>query len=356
MKKAISRAHQRGLKVIVYTNGKIIDSSTDFYRYNGIETILLDERKQPKLEFWLKHKNAAPVIFAVACHGSALWRKTIMDLAMEAHSLGADAFYIDQISQVSAMSNMCFSKFHDHALPQEGWSKYRIKMVQEIRDSLRKIDPEFTIMTEGINDSMLPYIDMFQGIPYNVKEPFLFPEMFRYTFPESIAVTLNADPALTRWDANYSTCYGLRHQIMSRYPADAEYLKYGKVPSKESYSNVTGPPDVDKFTKVSPEEITGYTYNLFKFENDYAEFFRTGKFIDEDGIAVKGIDILGKGFRNGNRIGVVVWNKNLTEERAFSVEIDGYKIVKAAEPGKQIAETIAPLHANSVRLLIFEMN
>jgi len=356
MKNAIRRAHQRGLKVIVYTNGKIIDSSTDYYRNNGIETILLDEKGQPKLEYWLKHKNTAPVIFAVSCHGSALWRKTIMDLALEAHSLGADAFYIDQISQVSAMSNMCFSKFHDHKRPQEGWSKYRIKMVQEIRDSLRKIDPEFTIMTEGINDSMLPYVDMFQGIPYNVKDPLLFPEMFRYTFPESIAVALNSDPALTRWDANYAACYGLRHQIMSRYPADAEYLKYGKIPSKESYSNVTGPPDVDKFTKVSPGEITSYTYDLFKFENDYAEFFRAGKFIDEDGIVVIGEEILGKGFLSGNKIGVVVWNKSMTEEKRFTVTVNGYKVVKAAEPGKENAEALAPLQANSVRLLIFENN
>lgn len=354
MKKAIARAHERGFKVIVYTNGKIMDTSTDYYLYNGIETILLTESGQPKLELWKKHENSTPYIFATACPGSALWRKTLLDLAIDAQSLGADAFYIDQLAQCSPVSLMCFSEHHDHKLPQEGYSKYRIMMMHDIREKMKENDPEFSIMTEGINDAMLADADLFQGAPGNINDPNGFPELFRYTFPEVIGVTANADPGLERSDANHEAVYGLRHEIMSRYPADADYLQHGNIPTKESYSNITGPPDIKKFTEASAEEVTAYTHDLFQFENDNADYFRSGKFIDEEGIKISGNEIMGKGFINGGKIGVVVWNKHLSEKRDFSVSVEGYRLAKATEPGKPEINAFSPLDANSIRLLIFE--
>jgi hypothetical protein len=353
MRNAIERAHERGFKVIVYTNGKIIDTSTDFYEYNGIETIILNEKKQPLLEFWRKHENTTPRIFATACPGSSLWRRTMLNLAIDAKSLGADAFYIDQVGQGSPVTLMCYSEFHDHQTPQEAYSEYRIKMMHDIRGKMKEMDPEFSIMTEGLNDALLSDVDFFQGVP-NLNTPFLFPEMFRYTFPEVISVTVNPSPALNRTDANYSTVYGLRQQIMSRYPADVDYLLNNKIPEYSDYANITGPPDIKRFTQASAEETTKYTHDLFQFQNDNAEFFRFGKFIDEEGIEIAGDDILAKGFENGKRIGVIVWNRNLTEERNFSISLPGYRLISACEPHQKKISSSSPLKANSLRLLIFE--
>lgn len=353
MRLAIERAHKRGFKVIVYTNGKIVDTSTDYYKYNGIETIILNERKHPLFEFWRKHENTTPLIFVTTCPGSAVWRKTMLNLALDAHSLGADAFYIDQVGQVSPVTCKCFSEYHDHDLPQEAYSKFRIMMMHDIREKLRQIDPEFSVMTEGLNDALLSDVDFFQGVP-NLNTPFLFPEMFRYTFPEVISVTVNPSPGLNRFDANYSTVYGLRHQIMSRYPADVDYLLNGKIPNESDYSNITGPPDIGRFTKVSAEETMKYMHELFQFENSNSDFFRTGKFIDEEGVEVTGDDIMAKGFLNGNRIGVVVWNQHLTEERDYSVSVPGYRLTGVSEPGRKSVTNTSPLSANSIRLLEFK--
>ena len=317
MKKAIERAHQRGFKIIVYSNGTIMDASTDFYVYNGIETILLNERKQPELEYYVKHNNSTPVIFALGCPGSALWRKTILDLAIDAQSLGVDAFYIDEVAWRGPL--MCYSKNHDHALPQEAYTKYRVKMMHDIRVKMKEIDPDFSIMTEGINDAMLVDVDIFQGVPGNINAPGCFPEMFRYTFPEAIGIALNSDPALRRYDLNHEAIFGLRHEIMSRYQGDVDYLNYGKLPSKESYAHVNDTPDIKQLNEVPAEDVTAYTHDLFQFENDNADYFRSGKFIDEDGVQISGNEIMGKGFQNGNRIGVVVWNKSISEKRDFSV-------------------------------------
>ncbi len=355
LEEAIERAHKRGFKVIVYSNGTIMDASTDFYRYNGIETLLLNERKQPQIEYYLKHSNTTPVIQARACPGSPLWRKTIMDLALNAKSLGVDAFYIDQVGVRSPF--MCFSNSHDHSRPQDAYTTYRMKMMQDIRNRMKETDPQFSIITEGTVDALLTDIDVFHGLgPGSVITPDAFPEMFRYTFPESIIIQLNACPALTRYDANYAAVYGLRHEIMCRYEPDAEYLKTGKIPTAENYRDyyINDPPVVSKMNQAPATEITAYTHDLILFENENSGFFRTGRFIDQDGINVSGNDILAKGFLNGNQMGVVVWNRNLAEKRDFTLTVPGYRLVKASEPAKPEVKATSSLDANTLRLVVFE--
>lgn len=357
LEKAIERAHKRGFKVIVYSNGTLIDASTDFYLYNGIETILSNDRNQPQTDFYLKYSNTTPVIQVIACLGSTLWRKTMMDLAFNAKSLGVDAFYIDMVGVLEPL--MCYSKNHDHSTPQEAYTKYRLQMMHEIRNRMKEIDPDFSIITEGITDALLTDIDVFHGWgPESISTLEGFPEMFRYTFPESIIINQNSNPALTRFNANYAAVFGLRHEIMSRYEPDVEYLKSGKIPTKESYSEyfVKDPPNLSTMNQVPAKEVTSYTYDLIQFESDNAVFFRNGKFIDDDGIEVSGIDILAKGFISGKRIGVVVWNRNLSERRDFSITVPGYNLVKSAEPKNQEVSASSPLDANSIRLLIFEKN
>ncbi len=357
LKKEISAAHKRGFKVIVYSNGTIMDASTDYYRKYGITTIQMNEKKQPNIEFYLKHSNTSPVILARACPGSALWRNTILGLAQNARSLGTDAFYIDQVGVRGPF--LCFSDNHDHILPQEAYTKYRYKMMHDIRASMKETDPEFSIITEGTVDALLPEIDVFHGLgPGSIITPNSFPEMFRYTFPESIIIQLNPSPALTRYDANYAAVYGLRHEIMCRYEPDTEYLKSGYLPSKNDYADlfINDPPSVKKITEAPAEEVSDYVHKLIEFENRYGLFFRRGKFIDQDGIEITGDDIVAKGFLSGNQTGVVVWNKNLTESRNFSVSVKGSVLQKQTGPGLCEDQSAMVLEANSLRLLIFEKN
>ncbi|MGI6574201.1 MAG: DUF6259 domain-containing protein [Fermentimonas sp.] len=357
LEKAIDRAQKRGFKVICYSNGTIMDTSTDYYVYNGRETALLFENGRPYIDYYLKHKNTTPVILAKACPGSDLWRKTIMDLGLSAQSFGMDAFYIDQVGVRAPL--LCFADHHDHDLPQEAYTKYRFEMMKEIRTKLQEKDTKFPIITEGTVDALLPCIDAFHGLGAGQRiMPNGFPELFRYTFPESIIIQLNSSPASKRSDVNFAAVYGLRHEIMCRYEPDVDYLKYKKIPTAEDYEKyfVNYPPDLGTMNSASPEEVTSYTHSVIQFENENSIFFRHGKFIDEDGIVVNGNDILAKGFLNGNKIGVVVWNMHLSESRNFSVSAPGYSLVKASEPLNPDVNATSPLNANSLRLLVFEKN
>lgn len=353
LKKAIERAHKRGIKIILYANGKIMDTSTDYYLYNGIETIVLKGNKEPDIQYYVKQKNSTPVIFAQACTGSEVWRRTMFDLGLQAVSLGADGILYDQLGVM--LPELCFSKNHDH-YPGEGDAMYRLQMIREISQNMKAINPGFIVMTEATNDAIIREIDYFHGWGLGTAESQnAFPELFRYTFPELMSTQRNPNPMITRTEANFAAIYGLRHEIESRYPGDVEYMLHGTLPTANSYFNVAGPPSLlAEMSLVPADVVTKYVHLLIEFEKMNQDFLRHGKFIDQEGIEITGNDIVAKGFLSGNRMGVVVWNKNVGAANAFSVSVPGYQLKNASEPGKEKSEAYSPLNANSIRLLVFE--
>jgi len=354
LKKAIERAHLRGKKIILYANGKIMDTSTDYYRYNGYETMLIQENRQPQIQYYIKQKNATPVIFAQGCTGSGIWRKTMHDLGMQAVSLGADGILYDQVGIMGI--HLCYSKNHDH-LPGMSDARNRLEMIAEISKDMKKINPDFIIMTEGTNDAIIRGIDFHHGCGMAAQPgPNAFPELFMYTFPELLKTQRNPNPMIAKTDANYALVSGLRHEIETRYAGDVEYLLKGKLPVPEDYSNVVSPPDLSKMNLLPAAEATAYVRKLIQFEDDNPEFFRHGTFISRDGIEVSGDDIHANGFQNGNKVGVLVWNKNLSEKREFRVSVPGYRLIKASDPTNRNVSQDTPLEPNSVRLIVLEKN
>jgi len=350
--KAIERAHQRGKKIILYANGKIMDTSTDFYLYNGSEAMVKMENRQPEIQYYIKQKNATPVIFAQGCTGSPIWRKTMFDLGLQAVNLGADGILYDQMGVMTPQ--LCFSEDHDH-IPGMSDTHNRNDMIREIRTAMRKINPGFIVMTEATNDAIIKEIDYHHGWGVGLAPgPNVFPELFRYTFPELISTQRNPNPMITRTDANFAAVMGLRHEVETRYAGDVAYLLQGKLPKPEDYSNVVSPPNLNKMNLLPAVEAEKYVHTLIGFENENAAFFRHGKFIAKDGIIVKGNDISANGFLNDNKIGVVVWNTHPGERKDFSVEVPGYHFLTAAEPGRRDVPEKSALDADSIRLLVFE--
>jgi hypothetical protein len=351
---AIKRAQERGIRIIIYANGKIMDTSTDFYEYNGFQTIVGDVNMRPNIQYYHKQKTSTPVIFAQACTGSDVWRRTMYELGVQAAKLGADGILYDQVGIMGI--SLCYSENHDHR-PGMSDARNRVQMIEEARNRAREFNPEFIVMTEGTNDAVMRRIDYHHGCGVgSAPSATGFPALFRYTFPELIKTQRNPNPMITRTDANFAAIYGLRHEMESRYPADVEYLLKGTLPTPASYSNVNYPPNLGKMNLLPQKEAAKYVHTLVEFEKDNSDYFWTGKFIDEEGIEATGDNILAKGFVNGNKIGVVVWNQHLTEAGDFSVSVPGYRLVSASEPGNKSVTATSPLSANSLRLIIFEKN
>jgi hypothetical protein len=360
LKEAIKKAHERGIRIILYANAFMFDVSTEYYRYNGNDVAVMQENQTPILMSVRKYFDATPVVFAMASPSSSLWRKTMYDLAIQANELGADGILYDQMGVKDA--TLDFSKLHDNKLPQEAFTKYRIQMLNEIRTEMKKINPEFIIMTEATNDAVITEIDYHHGWGIgSAIDPVgfgtnlhTFTSMYRYTFPELIETQRNASPMITRSEANFSAVYGLRHEIETRYDEDVAYLLLETLPDTNAYSNVWYyPPVPEKINERPAKEATKYIHDLITFENQYAEFFRYGTFIDEKGFTIAGENIVAKGFENGNRLGIIVWNTNEKEKRTFSINILGYDFLDAKEILAPKVSVNSPLNENSIRLLIY---
>lgn len=368
LKAGIERAHKRGFKIILYANATMMDATGEYYKYAGNQTMAVREDQMAYTSSIRKYNSATPVVFVESSYSSSYWRKTMMNLALQARDLGADGILYDQAGVKGALLN--FSKIQDHKLPQESGTKYRVMMLNDIRTAMKKLNPNFIIMTEATHDGVIDNIDYHHGWGIGTAiEPigfgsaqYSFPALFRYTFPELVETQRNANPMITRAEANFAAVYGLRHEIESRYEEDVDYLVKGKLPTAESYAEVTYYPPVPAKIKEAPADVaTKYVSDLIRFENGHAPFFRTGTFIDEEGIQVSGSDITAKGFMNGNQLGVVAWNTNPTAERPVTVAVPGYQLIEAHEPSASNIPTTgqqsaSPLKPNSIRLLIFRKN
>jgi hypothetical protein len=360
LKEAIKKAHERGIRIILYANAFMFDVSTEYYRYNGNDVALMQEDQTPILMSVRKFFDFTPVIFAMASPSSAIWRKTMFDLAIQANELGADGILYDQMGVKDA--TLDFSKLHDNKLPQDAFTKYRVQMLNEIRTKMKYINPEFIIMTEATHDGVITEIDYHHGWgigsalepPRFAGDLHTFTSLFRYTFPELIETQRNINPVITRSEANFSAIFGLRHEIETRYDEDVNYLLNEILPDSTSYSNVTYvPPLYQKINEMPAKEATKYIHDLIDFENQNAEFFRYGTFIDEKGFKVNGKNIIAKGFLNGDRLGIVVWNTDEKEESAFSIEISGYDFGEAKEISSPKVSINSPLSENSIRLIVY---
>ncbi|MHA4846719.1 DUF6259 domain-containing protein [Flavitalea antarctica] len=353
LRDAIQRAHKRGFKIILYANGTIIDASTEYYRYNGNSTLALKEDKEAYTSSIRKYNSSTPVVFVEASYSSSLWRKTMLDLALQANELGADGILYDQVGVKGATLN--FSKIQDHKLPQEAGTFYRYMMLKQIRTQLKNINQDFVVMTEGVNDGVFTDIDYYHGWGEgSFMAPDACPELFRYTFPELVKTQRHSSPMLPRTQANYAAVFGLRHEIEIRWEADVDYILKGKLPDQHSYSDEAYyPPDYKTINSTPQEVATRYVHELVAFENRYAEFFRMGKFVDEEGFIVTGKDIVAKGFVNKDRLGIVIWNKNENKEQPFKISVPGYRCILSAEPAKEKVKSTNLMEANSIRLLVY---
>ncbi|MCC5930152.1 MAG: hypothetical protein JJU28_12965 [Cyclobacteriaceae bacterium] len=373
LKEALKLAKERGKRTILYANGQLIDTSTDYYRYNGNDVIAVDERRLPYVFPIRKFNSATPMVFSKACMGAERWRQRMMELAIQAYELGADGILYDQVGVIGP--SLCFSEGHLHETPATAYTTSRYEMLKQIAEHMRKIDPEFIIMSEGVIDSFLESVAYSHGWGegFNLSNPFIlagvedlktqndlimdqsnsFPELFRFTFPEHVMTQRHATPMQDRKYANYACLYGLRHELESRYKADVKYLTENIIPDHQSYADPAYyTPDVDLMNSISPEEAKSYMHTLIEFQRAFKNILWDGKFIDNQGLRVHGRGAKAKAYKSENFVGVLIWNYS-NSAQTISVEMDGYTYLEAHEPDMMDVDVQTPLAPQSIRLLIW---
>ena len=353
LKKSIEKVHQRGQRVILYANGQLIDSATEFYRLHGTEAMLTDSRGKPAVQMYNKFKATSTPIFVTACTAAPVWRKRMLSLAEQAHALGADGILYDQLGV--AGPKHCFTESHGHKTPATSFAEGRLELIHTIARHMRKLDSDFIVMTEGVVDVEQADIPYFHGwgTGFGYLSKTNFPELFRYTYPTFVATQRIPNPFLTRNFANYACVYGLRFEIETRYTADVKYLTTDQVPSPQEYSDCNSPPNVSLLQTVSCKKSAEYMRQVAALRQQHDNLLLQGRFIDLDGVVIKGERIVGKAFQSGDQIGVVLWNPT-DEPRSAKVLVDGHALKAAYAPGtSDTVDCDAPIGPESIRLLVW---
>ena len=355
LKASIKKVRQRGLHVILYANGQLLDSATEFYRLQGVETMAADLRGKPAIQMYNKFKATTSPIFVTACTAAPLWQQRMMELAEQAHALGANGILFDQLGVLGP--KMCFNSSHGHDTPA---ADGHIPLLHKIAHRMRKLDPDFIVMTEGVVDAEQADVPYFHGCGpgFDYTEPSptetRFPELFRYTYPHFVATQRVPNPFLTRNFANYACAYGLRFEIESRYTADVKYLTTDQIPAPAEYSDCNSPPDVALLQTVPCKESAQYMQQVAAFRNQHADLLLRGRFIDTEGITVDGPDIVAKAFHSDNHIGVILWNPT-DQPHSAKVIVPNHTLSAVYTP--ETPETVdpaKPIPSESIRLLVWE--
>ena len=323
LREGIKVAHTRGKRIILYANGQLEERGTAYWTTTRQHLAITRKDGGTEQEFWHKYANTPGYHFDIGCHATKGWRERMMELALQASDFGADGILYDQLGMRAP--TVCYAPDHGHPVPFMSYEADRKELLRQISDKMKKINPDFIIMTEGFHDAILDSITCFHGCVHGVFQnsapniaqrltggvqgDSLYPEMMRYVYPDVESTIRFPSPLVDRPMANYTLAYGLRYEIESRYMPDRDYLLEGRVPSVEDYGLVLSKPSVDLVRTLPREKTAAYARSATEFQKKHADLLMAGRFTDTEGFTFSGDKaVLAKGFENGTRFGVLLWN------------------------------------------------
>jgi hypothetical protein len=193
---------EAGGKVLLYFNGRLIDTATEYYHTRGKDIAI---RGCDGCNIVESYPFAGPGInlrhqfgfksFALACPHSREWMDILKGHIDKAIELEADGVFFDQVGMVE---RPCFNPDHGHPVPVTDGRAHRMAQLEELRAYLKDQRPDMSFGIECVSHFSAPYTDYCHSFPgWNVavnpwqrtgEKPKLntFVELFRYTFPEVI--------------------------------------------------------------------------------------------------------------------------------------------------------------------------
>ena len=362
--KGIKLLQKRGKRVCIYANGQLQQvGATAFWEQHGKHIALVKKDGKLVIQNYHKYSDIPRYDFALGCLHAAPWHERMRFLAHQANDLGADALLYDQLGIFSPFA--CYGKGHGHPTPAWSYEAERPAFIRSIADEMKKLNPNFVIMTEGLHDSIFDSIAYFHGCSFGTYHPACdslvrarlgeknpggeWPEIIKYTFPEFASTVRVPTPIVDRTMLNYTLAFGFRHDVELRYGPDRVYVETGKVTS--DYGTVKGPPSLKLLASAPQEKLAAYMKAISDFQHANTDLLLEGRFVDTDGFTFTGKGCLAKRFTGAKGSGVLVWNLG---KKPAAVAIAGLgEPTSVVEPEAGAVASDAPLAADTLRLYRF---
>ncbi len=188
LRNAMDAIHTMGGHAILYTNGRLIDPASTFYKEKGGDkAICLQENGEPYIE-----RYGTSVEFRIACPTCESYRDYLAEqVAKIASELHAHAIQIDQIS--CNPGYLCFDKNHPHPTPSTNFLPGITAELAKIRETHKAIDPDFFTWCEGCHERYGQFYDVNQGhgeeFTWQIGES--IPEQFKFNYPHYIVTGIS---------------------------------------------------------------------------------------------------------------------------------------------------------------------
>ena len=335
--KAIAKFKKSGQKLIMYYNGQLIDTESEFYKsgegkrisYKGPSgTEIADQYRFSGLGSWLAEYQAVTFVMADTKH--QVWRDMLVEMADRAHRNGANAVFYDQLG-IGFQQKLPWSNKLGYAVPNNRLIYDKGQTLKYLRDYLeKKYEPDFGYGTEQLADYTAQWVDFVHitGIRHGKEN---FSELFRYTFPEIIFSDRNIrDDTDIERRVNMTLLKGLLNDI--------EIYRCRSL--------------IDETPRYQ-----AYLAKVNAIRNKYMDCLMLGTFRDVLGFENANAKVQAKGFFGKNRVAVDATNEFDKGVLSTTIKVPGYRFVEAstlgnakvAEGGKSVS-----LGQYDLAVLVFE--
>jgi len=291
LRKAIAEVQRLGGRVLLYSNGKLIDVKTDYYREIGKDICQTDIDLNEFREHYQFSNNGSVLrnngykSFVAACQATNEWKSRLLETTKAKLSFHPDSVFFDQIG--GCQTRLCFNESHKHKNRPDVEAVFRRENMDAVKELLEK---DQSIGSENVVDCYANMFDYIHGCcPGCWPEYGQVPAIFRSTFPEVIISNrlMHDDKGSYRHDLNNAFTYGLIF--------DSSVYRCRKA------------------SMSAEPESANYTKELIDKKEQYHKFFYDGKFVcDTDLTLPSGIAYSEYLSPDGERL-FVLWNDNNSE-------------------------------------------
>ncbi|MEP7277012.1 MAG: DUF6259 domain-containing protein [Bacteroidota bacterium] len=325
---AVNKVHSDGESVNAYMNGRIVNIETNTYKKFGKKWAVLGKERGlgvGNVDFfelqegwnktWKHYKNNEGW-FSVMCPSAKGWQDEIVGQVL--HGLKTyhfDGIFLDQPG--SYFAELCYNRFHGHSTPSNAWGPGYLEILKRIHNEGKKINPEFALSTEGLNDVYGQYLDFHTDknpvwMPMRFHpETETFVEMWRYALPWYI--TQN-EPEKYSYPPSKSKIYG-----------DYYYFLMGIRGLERERGEATGWKGASIADSLQHIKVVDRIASLLRKGGKY---FFYGTFKDDIGLKVSDKNILAKSYSIQNSAAIPLWNTS-DDTISFMLNVNTDKIIKS---------------------------
>lgn len=312
LRKGIKAVQDKGGHVTLYFQGHLLDVGTKFYNEEGGREMAGKNRwGTPYYEYYDKfcHSDFLHYLsrkpFATVCPSCTEWHEKMAQRADWIRGFGADGILYDQIGGMPPYP--CFDESHNHLenRPSLSHAQGRIALHKRIRQQVDQ-HKDYAYMTEHIVDVHSQFIDCLHGIGSSpdamLNQSYqqcpsaagilVMPDLFRYTFPETMVTIRNPKPYVARRFANYAALYGCKLEMELRYVTDIHFIEGDEDPAAREY-----------------------VYKVSQLRRKFADYLLLGRYMAQEKLVNGNACVKASVYQNADgKRAVMLWNDTESQQ------------------------------------------